>query len=404
MLNSSTLNNCWQAVKNRPRQINDIPQHNSSLARTAATTSAAGLVVASAGFGCVFAWQSGSQHGILLGSLSVLMALALEMCKPLAFASMVTAFTNCKFGRGLALGVLAAVAITYSLSAELSLIATSRGDVVAQRSVVIKAVGDADGDAKRARARYDAAQLELSGLAPSRTIGELQAEIDGTLARVGHDCSVIEDRASGKLCKVVSGAKAELGRAQRRAELEAVLAKPLPVSGPEVNGHVVQAADPAAEALSTYMALLGLLVPAALLSELLLLCPVIGLEVGSSLAGVLVAAYGDRTPAVPVQVAAEAVPEAPALVAPKPRKRRDRTPPPDDKDGPSAPGRKAMGQIVNFMERRGGSFEGSQRDLARLVGISKSWANEALAYLQATGEIVMETSKAGSRIQMAYAA
>ena len=49
------------------------------------------LVIASAGFGAVFAWQTGSTHGPLLGCLSVLMALGLEAAKPLAVTPSATA-------------------------------------------------------------------------------------------------------------------------------------------------------------------------------------------------------------------------------------------------------------------------------------------------------------------------
>lgn len=85
-----------------------------------------GFVVASAGFGAVFAWQTGSTYGVLLGSLAVIMALSLEVAKPLAVVGMIEAGRKWEFGRAVLLAVLASIAILYSLTAELQLVASSR--------------------------------------------------------------------------------------------------------------------------------------------------------------------------------------------------------------------------------------------------------------------------------------
>ena len=78
----------------------------------------------------------GIQHGPLLAGLTVLMAVALEGIKPLAVASALASFRQLALVRGLLLTLLtllALVAITYSLTAELSLVAGSRGDLAASR-------------------------------------------------------------------------------------------------------------------------------------------------------------------------------------------------------------------------------------------------------------------------------
>src|SRR5262245_38427890 len=79
----------------------------SRLTSTVAGISAAGLVLASAGFGALYAW--GSQHGLLMASLTVLFAVALECCKPLSVAAAFNAFRRFAIVRGLALAVLAVV-------------------------------------------------------------------------------------------------------------------------------------------------------------------------------------------------------------------------------------------------------------------------------------------------------
>jgi hypothetical protein len=59
---------------------------STSLPIVVAQSSAVALVVASAGFGALFAYKVGIEHSILLAGLSVLMAVALEAVKPLAIA------------------------------------------------------------------------------------------------------------------------------------------------------------------------------------------------------------------------------------------------------------------------------------------------------------------------------
>src|SRR5262245_24372353 len=91
------------------------------------------------GMGGLFAYTIGIQHGPLLAGLTVLMAAALEGIKPLAVSSALASFRGFAIVRGLLLTLLACVAIAYSLTAELSLVAGSRGDLAARRE---QAVGE----------------------------------------------------------------------------------------------------------------------------------------------------------------------------------------------------------------------------------------------------------------------
>lgn len=169
----------------RPRDLNHLPQPSSRTARTLALASAACLVVASAGFGSVYAWATGSQHGIVLGGLSVLMAVSLEASKPLALAGSLGAFSSLKLIRGIALILLAAVAILYLLTSELTLMAGARGDVVAGREAALKTSVNAEAEAQRARTRYETAKTELATLTTTRPASELQTSIDQLLATPG---------------------------------------------------------------------------------------------------------------------------------------------------------------------------------------------------------------------------
>src|SRR5919108_3215287 len=128
-----------------------------ALPRVVASLSATLLVVASAGFGCVFAWTQGSQHGPLMGALSVAAAAGLDLAKALAVAGAMAAARERHPGRALGLTLMAALAVAYSLTAELSLIAGARGDAVAER--VARAAA-----AKDTRTRRERAEAELSAL------------------------------------------------------------------------------------------------------------------------------------------------------------------------------------------------------------------------------------------------
>ena len=99
------------------------------------------------------------------------MAVALELAKPLAVSSALAAFRSWRtVMRGLLLSLLAIVAVGYWLTAELQLIAGSRGDLVAKREAVIEGHSDRRENVKAARA-------ELATLAPSRTVEEAKADI-----------------------------------------------------------------------------------------------------------------------------------------------------------------------------------------------------------------------------------
>src|SRR5262249_50218667 len=166
--------------------------------------SAAGLVFASAGFGSVYAWSAGAPYGYPMAGLTVLMACALECAKPLAVASAISAFRSFAVVRGGALALLAVVAIAYSLTAELTLMATVRGGLVAQRAAGARV-------AKSVNGQRDRIEAELAKLANVRPAATVKAEISGLLAdqRVG-DCSVLDGPRSKAACPRVSALRAEL--------------------------------------------------------------------------------------------------------------------------------------------------------------------------------------------------
>ena len=386
--------------------------------RAIAQISAVGLVVASAGFGAVYAWSTGSHHGVALACLMVLMAVALELAKPLSVAAAFAAFRSWSVVRGAALASLATVAIGYSLTAELSLMATSRGDVVATREASIKAATDVELEAQRARDRYDRARAELDTLAVTRPASELQAEIDGLLLTPGADgCVVINGRVTREVCPKVADLRAEKARAERRADLEAVLATPLPslTSAAELT---VGKPDPAASALAAYLAVLGIVVAPAMLSEWLVLVPVLALEIGSAFAVLLVQAVSGPTRAVqpisrpgevPVNVVTGSAAgnrkheAAPTLVQAPTAKPVQQVVQPENtgaEDKVDHAREKVKSAIVNQLKAHGGSLSSGERGLAKRLGANRSTMRRAINGLVMAGVVVAAATRNGTMLRL----
>ena len=234
----------------------------------------------------------------------VLMAVALELAKPLSVAAAFNAFRRLAVVRGSALALLATVAIAFSLSAALTLMATARTDLLGQRAA----------DAKTAKSVYgqrDRIEAELARLAGVRPAATVKAEIGGLLAdpRVG-DCGVIDGPRSKATCPRVATLKAELGKLRKGAT--------------EANRSGLQSAPPAAtdkadagaHAIAIYLAAIGLALPDRLLTEWLVLVSVVALEIGAALALVLVQSVGGTKTEHQTPRQTEQITERPAQTRP----------------------------------------------------------------------------------------
>jgi uncharacterized membrane protein len=371
--------------------------------------SAAGLVFASAGFGSVYAWSAGSPYGYLMAGLMVLMAVALECAKPLAAASAFSAFRRFAVVRGSALALLAIVAVVFSLTAELSLMATTRTDLIAQRTADAKAAKSVDG-------QRDRVEAELAKLTNIRPVATLKAEIDGMLIdpRVG-DCATIDGPRSKAACPKVAALKGELGNAERKAQLEATLAA-LQTAAPAAAD---KAGDPGAQALSTYLASLGIALPSSLLTEWMVLVSVAALELGSALSVLLVQtvsvpATERQTPRQTEQNTerpAETQPATPQIASTPAKPGQSDHEPDPTPPGKRTPKRKAkrtrrnakrrLGNVVRLVRANGGKVTASQQSLARQLRLSKTRVNELLRQLEATGQVKLYTSRAGTTVALA---
>lgn len=387
---------------------------------------AASMISASAALGAYYAFAVGAPHGLALGAIFAGAALGGELLKPLAVAGTVDCFRAREFARGLACMSLALVCVVYSLAAELSLAAGSRGDHASAREA-------AAGEAKSGREKRARAEAELQALPFARPAAELEPMIAKLKATPGaNGCRAEPDGpVSRRACGEVLSLQAEAARAQRRTDLEATIAAATAQLS-DGNAPAVGAADPLAAALSAYVSAAGRPISPDTLTPWLALIPVLFLELGSALSLIVVRSIGapDARPAqreavavpVPCPVAAgaplsapdapgEPVPAVAALPAggadtrgpdaPKPPRRAKRTP----GDGPRPPrGGKRLGtNVVDLLKARGGTIAGGQRGIADALGISKSRVNELLAELAAAGRVKLTTGRTGTRVELAAA-
>ena len=223
------------------------------------------LVAASASFGVYYATTSAAKYGNLAIGAGAF-ALGLEVLKPFAVHGMFDAFRTRAIGVGFSLLGLAIVAVGYSFTAELSLMATMKGDTTATRS------GDV-GKRERAQRIYDRAERQLDALgAPVRVASETVAGMP------------LPPRVATLKRNTVADTDRKRLQAQMREAAE-ILDAPITVGD----------ADPAAAALGTYLGRFGIETDPKSVADWLTLIAVLALEIGSALSFVAVVHYAPRT-------------------------------------------------------------------------------------------------------------
>jgi winged helix-turn-helix DNA-binding protein len=391
----------------------DLATSPSRITVALASIAAAGLVISSAMFAAFYAWSVGQSKGQLFAAVMVAFAVSLELCKPMALAYALQSFRRLAVVRGALLGLLAAVAVTFSLVSELSLVGGSRSDVVAERQATVDAREDR-------REALKAARAELAGLARSRTKPEIEADIARVLAGVPQAGDCTRPTASYRtLCSRVAVLRGEIGRAERRATLQATVSKGIeaPATAPAVGES-----DPGAASLASVLSMLGWSIQPGKLSDLLILLSVLSIEAGSALAGVLVQAVsgapaGHQPPSqtgsqtvLPVSepgVRTSSQRQTPSPDTRKPEKPNGDGPKPRGKNKRKPSGKRAkdrtrkLGNVVRLVQRQGGHLSASNRELAKRLGLSKSRTHEIVREAVAAGLLTAESSRAGTRLAVA---
>lgn len=399
-----SLANIFRRLRWRTSTTPAIPQTENRVTDLLSKVAACALVAASAGFGAVYAWTTGATHGAVLGGLSVLFAVALEICKPLALRNALTALSRFDLIRTGALAILAVTAISYSLTAELSLWSALRADSIASRQSAADTAATAKTQTKRQTELYERVNADLASMLPARTDAEIQADITKLFADnpAAGDCSVMDGKVSRRVCPLVDALKAEAARGKRREELRAELVALAAVRPMTINATTVDA-DPAASALATYLTFIGIAVPVNVLGEWLALIPVLALEVGSAFAGLL-AMPTSRTPSptTPSKRSVDTIPDTSETPANTPCEdafgqtaeafnyASEKLSVPDD---PSE-------RLLQLLRTSGGEVFGGQRSFAKAVSISPAHVNGLLHDLKAAGRVTIDVGKNGTRVKL----
>lgn len=335
--------------------------------RAVATGCAVALVVASAGFGSVYAYQVGIKHSIPLAVLSVLMALALEGVKPLAIANSIQAFASVQIVRGASLALLGLVAVVFSLTSELSLVAISKGDLAAER------LGQSVKSQDAAR-RKERLESELSALGSVREPMDLEAQLSALLTdkRLSNCDGWLESLKLRTICiEQVAPLRSELARSNRKEAIDGELRE----LRTNETGSPVGSADPASQALATYLAALGFTVEQNAVAQWLVLIPVLALEVGSALALVLVRSFGGEPTA-----STHAMSRAPKKVR---------------SSGPTTD------LVLSHLRASGGLLVQSERALAEAIGVDRSTTRRAVRELASLGLLrIEEASRKGTKLRL----
>lgn len=121
--------------------------------------------------------------------------------------------------------------------------------------------------AKTKEGRLKRAEQELDSLKPSRPVSELEALI----AAAANQCRVaVSNGYRQTVCTKPPALLPRLGRAKRRAELEAILAEATGI------GVAAPVADPGATSIATYLVAVGITLSPERISTWLNLIPVLG--------------------------------------------------------------------------------------------------------------------------------
>ncbi len=243
------------------------------------------FICVSTALGTYFGWALGSHQSVALGVIFAAGGLAGELLKPFAVRS---AFRVTGWGSipgALACALVSGVCVVYSLAGDLAFSAGSRGDLAAERQSEANTASGAAEDRRRA---VD----ELATLAKARPVSELRPLV----ATAPKQCRIHVSLGNREtICTKDAKLLAELGRAERREKLEAIIAKSRSTTASP------KQADPLASAVAFYLSAAGYEVKAADLAVWLYLLPVIFFQIGSAFG--LVVADRERRPAVPATVA-----------------------------------------------------------------------------------------------------
>jgi hypothetical protein len=213
-----------------------------------------------------------------LAAFALAMSIGLEICKPFAIEGVFSCLRAWAFGRALAMAAPGLVAVAYSLTAELSLMAATRGDAAAERA---KASDTTKNDrAELARLLSERAAMPSFAPATAETVTAAREAVAAAervpaveCGKRGPQCrsrEAEEAAARTALAKAIADKTATDRAAKLDTDAAAVRAR----LGKA--GAVAATDDPGASALSGLLATCGVAVPTMLVAQWLTLVGVIG--------------------------------------------------------------------------------------------------------------------------------
>jgi len=328
-------------------------------------------------------------------------ALALGLL--LAPSEAASAFRTRRWGATIAATMLALTCAAFVLTGALG--NASAGRVSASRTATATAE-----HRSRLTREYEQASAELEKLPAARLLGEIEAAIAPLNAIIGkaHCDEWVANRHIRNACARRSPLLAELARAQRRAELEHIMADARAALDAPVDQRP---AGEDARILAKYLRAVGLSVTPDRMSDVLVLVAVFSLEISGALA-LMIARSNVQTPVIaalepsgpphgrrprrrakpenehPVEQAshlASAAPNVVRLPARSPVRSSDR-----------AKLAKASAGILFHAEK--GSLPRTQRQMAKLIGVSTGTISMALSDLEHCGRVSIRTGAHGTAV------
>jgi hypothetical protein len=265
------------------------------------------------------------------------------------------------------------------------------------------AIEEKDTTDKRSKAQtsYDVATAELATLKPSRPVAEMEAVVEAAkpVCRI-----VVGNGYRGESCTKPPVLTAELGRAQRRVELEQKIEQAtadLSKTGP------AKVANADAVAIATYLQAIGLSIDADRVNKLLALLAVLVIECGGGLALAVGMALSDGDPmAGQTQRAggslSASLTSPPAINASLADAENARPGPANGLAGtlPSTQGSGARERLLGMLQSGQGVVRGCQAELGRALGVSRARVRQLLDDLAAAGAIKVRTSSTGTVVSL----
>jgi hypothetical protein len=355
----------------------------------AAYFSAAIFITASGTTNIIYGWNKGDTLATAIVWAGVAGAVAIVFA--LAWPALIRSVDAKRWSAALIVLVTLLLAGTYSVTAALGSAAGGRANAAATESATTDA-------RTKAQAAYDAAQAEMAKLPNARPVAELEA----LLASAKPQCRIVVTlNRRDTVCGPPAALLAELGRAKRRAELDAKIDG---ASAELTSIQPARIANSDAKALARYLGAVGLELTTDRLNDLLVLLGVLMIEVGGGLSlavGMALSGPPGRTTEVSADTADGEAWTARTLSASVPDALPDTAPGQPGHSRPVIPDRCPASTVqpsdlTQWLRLQGGRAETSMRRLASALGRSRSGVHEELRRLVASGLVTAACGPRGT--------